>query len=153
MDSVGIFPRHVPFTKKNTCVKTFRHAISLDEHRVKFKANLFDKAVTSESQNTDFSYIPFSQRRTNWRKRFSRNKDDDEILHEIEKELEKNPVLQKELGKTVKKDKYNKGSKLQEQYTDKTKETDVLEVWFAGCHTGLSSLITLLSSPSDLLLM
>lgn len=135
VDSVGIFPRHVPFTKKNTCVKTFRHAISLDEHRVKFKASLFDKAVTSESQNSDFSYTPFSQHRTNWRKRFSRKNKGAEALERIEKEFEKNPVFLKEINKSVKEDKYNKSSKLQEKYTDKTKKTNVLEVWFSGCHT------------------
>ena len=36
VDSVGIIPKRIPFTKHNTALKTFRHAISLDEHRVKF---------------------------------------------------------------------------------------------------------------------
>ncbi|KAI5114984.1 hypothetical protein M0805_004422, partial [Coniferiporia weirii] len=30
---------------------------------------------------------------------------------------------------------YNRGSTLQDRYMDKSKKTDVLEVWFAGCHT------------------
>ncbi|KAH7340539.1 hypothetical protein B0J17DRAFT_715747 [Rhizoctonia solani] len=34
VSSVGlIFPRHLPFTKSNPIVKTFRHAVSLDERR------------------------------------------------------------------------------------------------------------------------
>ncbi|CAE6482247.1 unnamed protein product [Rhizoctonia solani] len=42
VSSVGlIFPRHLPFTKSNPIVKTFRHAVSLDERRAKFKHHLW----------------------------------------------------------------------------------------------------------------
>ncbi|KAK0457434.1 uncharacterized protein EV420DRAFT_1480512 [Desarmillaria tabescens] len=34
--SVGIFPRRLPFTTSNVHVKHFRHALALDEHRVRF---------------------------------------------------------------------------------------------------------------------
>lgn len=33
-------------------------------------------------------------------------------------------------------DKYAKGAKLQDKYTDKSRQTDALEVWFSGCHCG-----------------
>ncbi|KAH8119720.1 hypothetical protein DFH11DRAFT_1500290 [Phellopilus nigrolimitatus] len=128
VDSVGIFPRHVPFTKNNTCVKTFRHAIALDEHRVKFKANLYDKIITQEAQNADFAYTPFSQRKANWKKRFSRKQKDKEDARMHELELNHNHSKRRD-------DNYNEGSKLQDKYTDKSKQTDVLEVWFSGCHT------------------
>lgn len=127
VDSVGILPRHVPFTKNNTCVKTFRHAISLDEHRVKFKANLFDKSITEEGKNSDISYTPLSQHFTNLKKSFGHMK------RKTREELELNIDKKDD-------DKYNKGSKLQDKYTDKSKKTDVLEVWFAGCHTGIALL-------------
>ncbi|KAF9076899.1 hypothetical protein BDP27DRAFT_1312788 [Rhodocollybia butyracea] len=42
VNSVGLFPNRLPFTTSNTTVKTFRHALSLDEHRAKFKANLWN---------------------------------------------------------------------------------------------------------------
>ncbi|KIK67876.1 hypothetical protein GYMLUDRAFT_155613 [Collybiopsis luxurians FD-317 M1] len=42
VNSVGVFPKRLPFTTSNTVVKTFRHAISLDERRAKFKANLWN---------------------------------------------------------------------------------------------------------------
>ncbi|KAK0487950.1 hypothetical protein IW261DRAFT_1548713 [Armillaria novae-zelandiae] len=42
VDSVGIVPRRLPFTTSNTIIRTFRHAVSLDEHRAKFKANLWN---------------------------------------------------------------------------------------------------------------
>lgn len=41
--SVGLIPRRLPFTKSNSVICTFRHAISLDEHRAKFKANLYNR--------------------------------------------------------------------------------------------------------------
>ncbi|EJF63499.1 hypothetical protein DICSQDRAFT_154002 [Dichomitus squalens LYAD-421 SS1] len=40
--SVGvIMSRSLPFTAANTTIKTFRQALSLDEHRVKFQPNLY----------------------------------------------------------------------------------------------------------------
>lgn len=48
MDSVGIFSKRLPFTTANTIVKTFRHAISLDERRAKFKANLWNRPTQKE---------------------------------------------------------------------------------------------------------
>ncbi|KAL5635892.1 hypothetical protein ACGC1H_004631 [Rhizoctonia solani] len=42
VSSVGLlWPRHLPFTSSNAIVKTFRHAVSLDEHRAKFKQNVW----------------------------------------------------------------------------------------------------------------
>ncbi|KAJ3861402.1 hypothetical protein EV359DRAFT_84364 [Lentinula novae-zelandiae] len=42
VNSVGLIPHRLPFTRSNTLVKTFRHAVSLDERRAKFKANLWN---------------------------------------------------------------------------------------------------------------
>ncbi|KAJ3746884.1 hypothetical protein EV360DRAFT_1697, partial [Lentinula raphanica] len=42
VDSVGLLPKRLPFTTSNTIVRTFRHAISLDERRAKFKPNLWN---------------------------------------------------------------------------------------------------------------
>ena len=104
--------------------------MSLDEHRVKFKPNLFDKVITQSTQTADFSYTPMSQvaqkakrQMTSW---FGRN------VNNIEEKAE---------DRVEKEDKFNKSSKLQDKYTDKAKKTDVLEVWFAGCHTGSVPLI------------
>jgi uncharacterized protein (DUF2235 family) len=46
--SVGLIPRRLPFTKSNSVICTFRHAISLDEHRAKFKANLWNRDEKGE---------------------------------------------------------------------------------------------------------
>jgi uncharacterized protein (DUF2235 family) len=43
VDSVGLVPKRLPFTSSNTIVKTFRHAVALDERRAKFKANLWNR--------------------------------------------------------------------------------------------------------------
>ncbi|KAJ1310118.1 hypothetical protein OPQ81_006865 [Rhizoctonia solani] len=52
VSSVGLlWPRHLPFTSSNSIVKTFRHAVSLDEHRAKFKQNVWH--VHSPSAHLD----------------------------------------------------------------------------------------------------
>ncbi|RXW23141.1 hypothetical protein EST38_g2693 [Candolleomyces aberdarensis] len=48
VNSVGIIPRRLPFTTSNTIVRTFRHAIALDERRAKFKANTWNRPVHGE---------------------------------------------------------------------------------------------------------
>ena len=40
VNSVGLFPHRLPFTIANSGVRVYRHAVSLDEHRAKFMANL-----------------------------------------------------------------------------------------------------------------
>ncbi|KAF7792614.1 hypothetical protein EIP86_003711 [Pleurotus ostreatoroseus] len=42
--SVGVLMgKTLPFTTSNTTIKTFRHALSLDEHRAKFRPNLYHR--------------------------------------------------------------------------------------------------------------
>ncbi|KAJ7133352.1 hypothetical protein C8R44DRAFT_849473 [Mycena epipterygia] len=43
VNSVGLIPRRLPFSTSNTIVRTFRHAVSLDERRAKFKPNLWNR--------------------------------------------------------------------------------------------------------------
>ncbi|RDX46770.1 hypothetical protein OH76DRAFT_1355538, partial [Lentinus brumalis] len=45
--SVGLIPHRRPFTKSGTTVRTFRHALSLDERRAKFKANHYNRPLES----------------------------------------------------------------------------------------------------------
>ncbi|KAG8746596.1 hypothetical protein FRC10_004448 [Ceratobasidium sp. 414] len=50
VSSVGLlWPRHLPFTTSNAIVKRFRHAVSLDEHRAKFKQNVWHVHSQSEA--------------------------------------------------------------------------------------------------------
>ncbi|KAF7364570.1 DUF2235 domain-containing protein [Mycena venus] len=48
VNSVGLIPKRLPFTTSNTIVRTFRHAISLDERRAKFKPNLWNRPNSKE---------------------------------------------------------------------------------------------------------
>jgi len=50
VDSVGLIPKRLPFTTSNTIVRTFRHAVALDERRAKFKANLWNRPNTEEAK-------------------------------------------------------------------------------------------------------
>jgi uncharacterized protein (DUF2235 family) len=43
VDAVGLVQRSLPFTTSNTIVRTFRQALSLDERRAKYKANLWNR--------------------------------------------------------------------------------------------------------------
>ena len=128
VDSVGIFPKHVPFTKLCTCIKTFRHAVSLDEHRVKFKANLFDKVVTQDCER-DFSYVAWSMRRKEAGRKVG--KWIGRVREGLSKCTSSGRVLESwdEVAQ-------HRAVDLQDQFTNMTKQTDVYEVWFAGCHCG-----------------
>ncbi|KAJ6530931.1 hypothetical protein DFH09DRAFT_1183713 [Mycena vulgaris] len=48
VNSVGLIPRRLPFTTSNNIVRTFRHAIALDERRAKFKPNLWNRPTPKE---------------------------------------------------------------------------------------------------------
>lgn len=115
--SVGIIPRTLPFTASNTSIKTFRHAVSLDERRAKFKANLFNWATKEETElgthpgdmpkSTAVPDVPPpSTPKTNGNGKSSKGKD----LHTLEREFSERDGC--------------------------NHETDVLEVWFSGCHCG-----------------
>lgn len=46
---MGLIPRRLPFTTSNQIVRTFRHALALDERRAKFKANLWNRPNETEA--------------------------------------------------------------------------------------------------------
>ncbi|EPQ52600.1 hypothetical protein GLOTRDRAFT_46622 [Gloeophyllum trabeum ATCC 11539] len=96
--SVGLIPRTLPFTTSNTAVKYFRHALSLDEHRAKFKHNCWNKPTEEQQKlGTQPGDMPKSNGQRSTKDEVHRN--------------------------------------LERQYShDYQRETDVLEVWFAGCH-------------------
>ncbi|KAJ7133386.1 hypothetical protein C8R44DRAFT_870789 [Mycena epipterygia] len=48
VNSVGLIPKRLPFTTSNTIVRTFRHAVALDERRAKFKPNLWNRPNNAE---------------------------------------------------------------------------------------------------------
>ncbi|KAI0299806.1 hypothetical protein BC826DRAFT_993448 [Russula brevipes] len=106
--SVGIVPRTLPFTASNHAVRFFRHAISLDEHRAKFKANYWHLLKPEDQKGTKLGEMPRSnQRHPHYHSSHRRH------------------------------DHHHKDSTSYEEEHSDTQthtETDVLEVWFAGCH-------------------
>jgi uncharacterized protein (DUF2235 family) len=108
--AVGLTGRTLPFTGSNTAIRYFRHAISLDEHRAKFKANYYH--LSDDNKGTKLGELP----RSNQRHPFYR-KTHPHLFHNYQSTAQ------------------NKGD-----YDDGRWETNVLEVWFAGCHAGTSCL-------------
>jgi len=101
--SVGLVPHKLPFTASNTAIRYFRHAISLDEHRAKFKANHYHLRKSEDEKGTKPGEMPRSNHR---------------FPHYHRKNHQ-----------------HHHKSKLDDEaYDDAFKETDVKEVWFAGCH-------------------
>ncbi|KAF9237083.1 hypothetical protein BU15DRAFT_49280 [Melanogaster broomeanus] len=43
VSSVGVIPRRLPFTTANDNIRYFRHAMALDEHRVRFNPNYWNR--------------------------------------------------------------------------------------------------------------
>ncbi|KAF5313036.1 hypothetical protein D9619_002418 [Psilocybe cf. subviscida] len=107
--SVGVIPKRLPFTTFNTHVKNFRHALALDEHRVRFKPNFFNRPTQEEMELG-----------LKW----------GEMQRESDKaRLEREKLRQKpHRRKTMR--------ELERQYNNHGGQhyTDVEEVWFSGCH-------------------
>ncbi|KAF8224463.1 hypothetical protein L208DRAFT_1311097 [Tricholoma matsutake] len=107
VDSVGIIPKRLPFTTSNTIVRTFRHAVSLDERRAKFQVNLWKcHHDHGEKLSADGTVSPMLRRRDKdtekeYYKRSSTGTDQD--FCDIDSGKEENL-------------------------------TDYEEVWFPGCH-------------------
>ncbi|KAF7348219.1 hypothetical protein MSAN_01775300 [Mycena sanguinolenta] len=57
VSSVGvIMSRTLPYTSVNSSVKTFRHAVALDEHRVRFQPYLLEPKPQSNGKTSDEPY-------------------------------------------------------------------------------------------------
>jgi len=129
VSSVGIMPRTLPFTASNTSIRYFRHAISLDERRAKFKANYFHLRRPDEQKGTKPGEMPRSNQCRWCPSNLMRHND-----HKGKVLPDEQPDEQPDDGSTQ-------------------AVTDVLEVWFSGCHSGNSlpvvlTLIYLVLTPS-----
>ena len=106
--SVGIVPRTLPFTASNTSIRYFRHAISLDEHRAKFKANYYHLRHADDEKGTKLGEMPRSNQRHPYFHRRSHHQH-----HKSKMQSESD-----------------------DEHDEGLTETNVKEVWFAGCHCG-----------------
>lgn len=115
MASVGIFGRHLSFTASNRIVKTFRHALSLDEHRSKFKPNPWHRPAPN-------------------RQAAKHDPDKGTGVAEHE-EMSGDAIVAKISGKKKHSSYLSDDSEVYDRGCGFA-ETDVKEVWFAGCHAG-----------------
>ncbi|KAG6828485.1 hypothetical protein H0H87_001826 [Tephrocybe sp. NHM501043] len=123
VDSVGIFPKRLPFTTSNTIVRTFRHAIALDERRAKFKPNLWNRPNdTEQTLGVHTVRIPTPPPQPK----------NGKAAHEGHS-YEKHGDMKRSESKEEK-----KLTHMENLYSAKDgatgNKTDIEEVWFAGCH-------------------
>ncbi|KAF9225174.1 hypothetical protein BS17DRAFT_730406 [Gyrodon lividus] len=105
VSSVGVIPRRLPFTKASDNIRYFRHAMALDERRVRFKANYWNRPTKEDCElGVKRHEMPHS---------------DTKVIKE--------PSLNDHHHETL--------PELERHYSQTTTETDVEEVWFAGVHT------------------
>ncbi len=91
--SVGLIPRYLPFVSENNGIRHLRHALALDERRIKFLP----------------SYC-------------------------VDPRKKKQEIMKKN---QIEKDEGCSAAKIYEDKVNaESQESDVLEVWFAGVHTG-----------------
>ena len=135
--SVGLIPRRLPFVSSNTAIRYFRHAVSLDERRAKFRANLYNRATEREAAlGVQPGEMPEPQAQT-----------------AAEAKAETLTAKMYDIYNTVSKSYGKKRKTHEESDLDDVKhahddddgesgpqETDVVEVWFSGCHCGTFAL-------------
>jgi uncharacterized protein (DUF2235 family) len=114
VDSVGLFPRRLPFTTSNTVVRNFRHAVALDERRAKFKANLWKRPTVAETKLGRPSTPPLIPANTTPAQSFKRKQS---YMDDGEDELAMSAL-----------------SELERVWSEShLKPTNVEEVWFSVC--------------------
>ncbi|KAI0319544.1 hypothetical protein OF83DRAFT_772062 [Amylostereum chailletii] len=120
--SVGLIAHRLPFTASNKAVRFFRHAISLDEHRAKFMSNHWQPS-SQEDHNLGVSddAMPRSNRLEG-----PPRVHPEHAFHHHESGAH---------GKGKLKEAERMYDSLEADATERHNwETDVLEVYFAGCH-------------------
>lgn len=118
VESVGLFDVYLPFTTSNTIIRTFRHAVSLDEHRAKFKANLWHRPTDEQLLlGLPSSHPPKLQ---------PNGKDKKQPPKRQDSGWDESTLTERRL------------IALERMYDHGRAETSVEEVWFAGCHCGTS---------------
>lgn len=135
VNAVGLIPRRLPFTSSNSSIRTFRHAISLDERRAKFQPNFYNRPTADEdSLGTQPGEMPKSG-----------TPNDDTIIAGDPSMMAQSPCSIPESStssssSTRPKRRRQSTWRVKEATFDacedpnRIKETDVQEVWFSGCH-------------------
>jgi len=102
-------PKRLPFTSSNHAIRHFRHALSLDERRVKFQPNLWHRLAPNQ---------------------FEASKDPELGSGYVGQETPR--MVRRELD-----ERWPYGDTGQSTTGEPMKESDVQEVWFSGCHSDI----------------
>ncbi|KAJ7062233.1 hypothetical protein C8F01DRAFT_1368863 [Mycena amicta] len=137
VNSVGLIPRRLPFTTSNTIVRTFRHAISLDERRAKFKPNLWNRPNEAEQMLGVGQPIEGSAVAHN----HGHDHDHDHEHEHAPEDIELDDHEKKRRAQMRMERKYSRGG---------IQPTDIEEVWFAGCHCDVGGGSVDNDTPSNL---
>lgn len=112
VSSVGIIPRTLPFTRANNKIRYFRHALSLDERRVRFLPNFHHRSTEADNAlGIQQGEMPRSCKK----------------LHHFH-------FTHHEKGNMNGHPQVDIVRELERRYSQSITETNVEEVWFAGCH-------------------
>ncbi|KIK69829.1 hypothetical protein GYMLUDRAFT_79892 [Collybiopsis luxurians FD-317 M1] len=122
--SVGVLmSKELPFTSSNNSIKVFRQALSLDERRVRFQPNLFHRVPPNGSESATGKG---GQLLTDSKA---------QAMPKLESQTA--PTMSKTLSDYFSKKKKSKPQAFKAKPEQDVRETDVLEVWFAGCHSDI----------------
>jgi uncharacterized protein (DUF2235 family) len=154
--SVGVFiKRTLPFTNSNRSIKTFRHALALDERRTKFQPNYYHRPPPCDSAIVGSTSAPrhLINRQQGSQSDGSTLSTDSDVaqcqflgrMASKTKKLKK-PKPTERARKAMDSDEtIHSGMQVNTTVHESDLEQlgpvdDVLEVWFAGCHSGTSLL-------------
>ena len=115
VSSVGVIPHTLPFTRSNKSIRIFRHALSLDEHRARFRPALFQHITDAAARGTQPGDMPKSDTVLGTREGWDK--------------LQKGNLKMKNRSR-------HEHDFDAENARDGQDHTDVKEVWFAGCNCG-----------------
>ncbi|KAF9242615.1 hypothetical protein BU15DRAFT_43880 [Melanogaster broomeanus] len=143
VESTGVLVnRTLPFTASNTSIRVFRQALALDEHRSRFRPNLYHWATPDNEP--DENQLSIAETAVQKLKAIK-----SAIVGVVSRSRKSTPVIQqtKKYG-TFTTDSGREGDVAQVSDGDivceapgdfvpeqSSSHTDVLEVWFSGCHS------------------
>ncbi|QRW20504.1 hypothetical protein RhiXN_09479 [Rhizoctonia solani] len=121
--SVGFVHRELPFTRSNSLIRVFRHALALDERRANFDANLWSRSAKSRGKH--YGWIAWMKSLV-WR--------DNNANH----------------GQAEECDGPDKDDQWYGHDFGRPVNTNIKEVWFAGAHGDVGGGAVLNRTPNDL---
>ncbi|KAF8597982.1 hypothetical protein BDV93DRAFT_478920 [Ceratobasidium sp. AG-I] len=131
VSGVGILPRKLPFSKSNSLIRVFRHALALDERRAEFKVSLWDQATEQEEKLGESGKLGtyHSEHSADGKvRRFITKEETTEDPDNTEKSFEQKPGTSENPESSNSRP---EGTTIE----DRKHKTDVKEVWFAGAHS------------------